>query len=184
MGFSRAGIGVFVIAALGFLGVGIGVFVVAALGFLSVGIGVFSLQALVFSWPRHWCFCALAPLFFRGRKSASRAENPKNADAWTRWTSKRVQVSDFTEIHARMPIGGGAAVRRIQADQSHAVRGARRGRVARARGRPRAGRADGTGVNELNGDGTWSSPEQRCACCVVQMVTRIRRQGCRQHHRH
>ena len=33
VGFSRAGIGVFVIAALGFLGAGIGVFVVAALGF-------------------------------------------------------------------------------------------------------------------------------------------------------
>ena len=37
MGFSRAGIGVFVVAALGFLGVGIGVFVVVALGFLGVG---------------------------------------------------------------------------------------------------------------------------------------------------
>ena len=37
MGFSRAGIGVFVVAALGFLGAGIGVFVVAALVFLSSG---------------------------------------------------------------------------------------------------------------------------------------------------
>ena len=33
MGFSRAGIGVFVVAALGFLGAGIGVFVVAAFVF-------------------------------------------------------------------------------------------------------------------------------------------------------
>ena len=48
MGFSRAGIGVFVVAALGFLGVGIGVFAVVALVFLSVGIGVFVVAALVF----------------------------------------------------------------------------------------------------------------------------------------
>jgi len=58
-------------------------------------------QALVFSWSRHWCFCVLAPLFFRGRKSASRAEKPKNADAWTRWTSKRV-LSAISFENARL----------------------------------------------------------------------------------
>ena len=44
MGFSRVGIGVFVVAALGFLGAGIGVFV-------GRGIGVFEC--------RHWCFCGV-----------------------------------------------------------------------------------------------------------------------------
>ena len=55
LGFSRAGIGVFVVAASRFLGARIGVFVVAALGFLGAGIGVFVAAALVFLWPRHWC---------------------------------------------------------------------------------------------------------------------------------
>ena len=41
MGFSCAGIGVFVVVALVFSRAGIGVFVVAAFVFLSVGIGVF-----------------------------------------------------------------------------------------------------------------------------------------------
>ena len=57
MGFSRAGIGVFVIAALRFLGVGIGGFVIAALGFLSVGIGVFVVAALVFLSVGIGVFC-------------------------------------------------------------------------------------------------------------------------------
>eukprot|EP01044_Picomonas_judraskeda_P024261 COSAG03_NODE_6628_length_1027_cov_2.389666_2_plen_245_part_00 len=52
-------------------------------------------------------------LFFSGRKSASREEKPNNADAWTRWTSKRVLVAR-RGFHPRMPI---AAARRIQADQ-------------------------------------------------------------------
>ena len=47
--FLRAGIGVFVVAALGILGAGIGVFVVAALGFLWSWHWVFEC--------RHWCFC-------------------------------------------------------------------------------------------------------------------------------
>jgi hypothetical protein len=62
-GFLSVGIGVFVVEALGFLSVGIGVFVVAALVFLGVGIGVFVVAALVFLWSqhwgsgcRHWCF--------------------------------------------------------------------------------------------------------------------------------
>ena len=59
------------------------------------------MQALVFSWSWHWCFCVLAPLFFRGRISASRAEKPKNADAWTRWTSKRV-LSAISFENARL----------------------------------------------------------------------------------
>ena len=90
----------------------------------------------MFSWSRHWCFCALAPLFFRGRKSASRAENPKNADAWTRWTSKRV-----------LPVAAisfeNVAVRRIQADQSAGARA----RVAASTARPR-GRARSTPEND------------------------------------
>ena len=61
LGFSRVGIGVFVVAALGFLGAGIGVFVVAALVFFGVGIGVFVVAALVFLWSRHWCFCRSRP---------------------------------------------------------------------------------------------------------------------------
>ena len=52
MGFSRTGIGVFVVAALGFLGVGIGVFAVAALGFSGVGIGVFVVAWRASSWKR------------------------------------------------------------------------------------------------------------------------------------
>ena len=61
MGFSRAGIGVFVVAALGFLSVGIGVSMAAALVFLCVaGLGFAGLSA-----P--------APLLFfsSGRKSAT-----------------------------------------------------------------------------------------------------------------
>ena len=87
MGFSRTGIGVFVVVALVFLSAGIGVFVVAALGFLGVGIGVFVVAAMVFLWVARLGFAELsapAPLFFSGRKSASRAEKPKNVDAWTR----------------------------------------------------------------------------------------------------
>ena len=86
MGFLRVGIGVFVVATLGFLGTGIGVFVVVALGFLGVGIGVFVVAALVFLWVAGLEFAELsasAPLFFSRRKSASHAEKPKNANAWT-----------------------------------------------------------------------------------------------------
>ena len=68
MGFSRTGIGVFAVAALGFLGVGIGVFAVAALVFLSVGIGVFVVAALVFFVGREIgvcrAQCAGATVFF------------------------------------------------------------------------------------------------------------------------
>eukprot|EP01043_Picozoa_sp_COSAG02_P089924 COSAG02_NODE_26843_length_622_cov_2.745698_1_plen_171_part_00 len=132
LGFLSVGIGGFVVAALGFLGEGIGVFVVAALVFLGVGIGVFVVAALVFLWSRHWCFCAPAPLFFSGKKPASRAEKPKNADAWE--TGRDGQAKG--PVHARMPTSisttidsvrsrstsiGGAAVQRIQADQPAAA---------------------------------------------------------------
>ena len=72
MGFSRTGIGVFVIAALVFLGVGIGVFAVAALGFSGVGIGVFVVAALAFLRVARLGFAelsALAPLFFFWEKT-------------------------------------------------------------------------------------------------------------------
>ena len=102
----------------------------------------------MFSWSRHWCFCVLAPLFFRGRKSASRAEKPKNADAWTRWTSKRVLVGDFNHFirecgcatdssrpvrgGARAPPPAGASVRPGRAARPRHA-GAERERVDRQR---------------------------------------------------
>ena len=83
MGFSRPGIGVFVVAALGFLGAGIGVFVVAALGFLSAGIGVFVVAALVFLWVAALGFTELsapAPVFFFREKCTVLARQSSGND--------------------------------------------------------------------------------------------------------
>eukprot|EP01043_Picozoa_sp_COSAG02_P030311 COSAG02_NODE_1928_length_10338_cov_85.895888_9_plen_210_part_00 len=163
MGFSRAGIGVFVVAALGFSRVGIGVFVVAALGFLGAGIGVFVVAALVFLGVgigvfecRHWCFCgrgigvfvgrgiwvcraryAGAAVSFSGRKSGAAQKKRENANAQTRsWTSKWVLVGDDFMRECRRVAGPGrGCVRRIQADQPPRARRRRRRRT-RAAARP------------------------------------------------
>ena len=66
------------VQATGFSRPGIGVFVVAVLGFLSVGIGVFVVVALVFLWVAALGFAelsALAPHVFSGKKPGATQKN-------------------------------------------------------------------------------------------------------------
>ena len=68
----------------------------------------------MFLWSRHWCFCGRGSrdrglrssvrrrhCFFLGENLRAAQKNPKNADAWTRWTSKRVLVGDFMREDCR-----------------------------------------------------------------------------------
>eukprot|EP01043_Picozoa_sp_COSAG02_P038599 COSAG02_NODE_2989_length_7609_cov_11.207723_4_plen_149_part_00 len=133
------------VATMGFLVAGIGVFECRQWCFRSHGIGVFEC--------RHWCFRSRGIGVFVGRgtgvcraQCAGRRQcflPGKNLEP-RRKTGKRVkrlcvdemdkQKGPRQRFHGRMPIGGGAAVRRIQADQSESAESAV-GRVARARGR-------------------------------------------------
>ena len=94
-----------------FCGRGIGVFECRHWCFRSRGIGVFVGRGIGVCRAQ----CAGASVFFR-EKIWSHAEKLKNADAWTRWTSKRLK-GPVAAISFE-----NAAVRRIQADQSAGAR--------------------------------------------------------------
>ena len=169
MGFSRTGIGVFVVAALVFLSVGIGVFAVAALVFLSVGIGVFVVAALVFFVGREIgvcrAQCAGVIVFFWEKTCEPRRKTGKRY-TWTRWTSKRALVGDFMrECRSAARLCDGFKPTRSQMP------------ARRARGRRRIRLADDAAAQNVNDGrkhGTRSSPEEQCAVCVAQMATRFR----------